>query len=610
MDAITLTDGSTARTIDIYYDTSGFELLSSSMQFGLPEHDLLWHRSDWADGEILVRESLRNREWPMRLAIRGSTADALANDLINLNRLTRQARRYERLQDVDKVYMTFTPDGGQTTNYDVVEIRYDQLAFMEYFNRQKGEVLFGEGFGIVVITKPWGYGTEVSLANEVRTPHFEEDSNSDGGADNWTTITGTTTALDTTTYFFGTQSQHVTTPTTITSGIYSDAVTVSGVEDIAAYAWAYRSSGSDDITFDVQGDVTGSLDTATYDAATITDVGPDGNTWRKLQITGATTASDTAARMYIRRLPGTTTTDFYVDKCYLGLGATSVPLGWMSYRNIENHHDAGVGDINYVDVSVPGDLPAPLEFDITHTSAAGGDKAYLACAHFTGKGTIIEGEDMTASGWSTETDANCSGGYFIRRSATGSAYKYIDGTYFQNLPVRVIGRIRSGTTSNVFRVQMVETSDLKQTNEAGVWEEIDFGVINPDRFPEYHEQLSTQYTVFSITTHVASTLDLDYLSIIPSITDGTTIVDRTTLMADDDVTYITYDGRVIAADGAARTRGDMIGASLMAEPDTHERFVFWLPRYIADIYNGDLIDDTHKFTIRYMPRTEFFFGTE
>jgi len=615
-DAINLTDGTT--TIQLYYDTSGFELISSGLQFGLPEHELLWHKSDWQDGETLIRENLRNREWPMKLAVRGSTADGLANTLIAFNRLVRQARRYDSQGDVDKVYMTFTPDGGQTTNYDVAEVRYDQLAFMEYFNRQQGEVMFGEGFRIAVVTKPWGYGTEVTLANELGTPHFEEDGDSDGLADQWTRVAGTTTALDTTTYLFGTQSQHLTTPTTATSGIYSDAVTVSGVDNIAAYAWVYRGgSGTDDITADVQADVTGSVGTATYDTATETDIGAAGNTWYRLDVTGSTTASDTSASLYIRRLAGTATTDFYVDKCYLGLAATAVPAGWMSTRNIVNHHDTDEGDINYVDFWVPGDLPAQTEMDIEHT-AASDDADYLALAHYWGAPIQVQGEDMATdtTNWGTSTESTASGGAFMRGPNDGSCYDNVDSTYFENLPVRIVARVRSGDTANKFTMEMGEVSEAKSVNEIGIWEVIDFGVLNPNVVPEFRDRESARYLEFDISTYASSTIDLDYVSVIPSIVDGTAIIDRGAHMTTDDITYITYNGDVVVKDEvrifnpeSAYNTADMIGATPTLEPDKREHFHFWIPRFTPATYSGDTTSDAHKLTVRYKPRTEFFLGT-
>ena len=368
-DVLKLSDGVT--DCDLMYDSApGFQLLAGGLKFATPEHENLYHSSEWQDGEQLARHKLENRRWPLKLALKANASDDnIANELIKLNRLVRQARRYWLEGDVDKVYLQISLTGSAAawTRYATIDVAFSSADIFSYFNRKSGDVKFDGGIGLEVITQPWGYGEEVTLANELGTPHFEEDGDSDGLADQWTESGTPTTTLDTTVYLVGSQSQKVVTDAAGTDGIYSDTVTVSGVDNIASYAWLFCTSGSDEVTLDVQADSTGSIGTATYSAATETDTGANSNIWKRLDVIGSTTAGDTTLTMRVERLTGdaSKTTTFYADKTYLQLDATAVPDGWMSCGHIKNHFESATeGAIPYIDVcDILGDIDAKTSWE-------------------------------------------------------------------------------------------------------------------------------------------------------------------------------------------------------------------------------------------------------
>jgi hypothetical protein len=376
-DVLKLSDGTT--DCDLMFSSApGFQLLAGGLKFATPEHENLYHSSEWQDGEELARHKLENRVWPMKLALKSSSSDDnIANELIKLNRLIRQARRYQLAGDVSKVYLHIKLDGATNwTRFDLIDAVLESADIFSYFNRKSGDVKFDGAIGLELTTTSFGYGEEVALANELGTPHFEEDGDSDGLADQWNESAGTeTTSLDTTIYLLGSQSQEVITNTTSSHGIYSDTVTVSGVDNIASYAWLFCTSGSDEVTLDVQADSTGSIGTATYSAATETDTGANSNTWKRLDVIGSTTASDTTLTMRVERLSGgaSKATTFYIDKTYLQLDATSVPDGWASCRRIYQHSDSDEGTVVYIDVvGIHGDLPAPIKIETPSVSLDAG----------------------------------------------------------------------------------------------------------------------------------------------------------------------------------------------------------------------------------------------
>jgi len=371
--SIVISDGTTS--IDLYYDADGFEMLADSNEFGLAKHENLYHVSDYADGEMLVRHRLGNREWPMALAAIGGTNDATANILIAFNRLVRQARQYHTDGIGDKVYLQIQLDGATNwTRYDVVDVEYDSAAFFNWYNLRSKELVFDSGLKMKVSTKPTGYGAEEVLRNEIGTPHFEEDGNSDGLADQWNESGTPTTTLSSVAYMVGSQSQKVVTDTAGTDGVYSDTIACTAFQGqtFIAYAWVYTASG-DEITLDVVGSVSGSLGTDIYSTATVTATGKDGvYTFKKLEVSSTVGGSDTTLVVRVERLTGDASeaTTYYADKCYLQFGVSTAPNAWSSCANIKNHYESVTeGAIPYIDITdVPGDTEPLADINVTSIS--------------------------------------------------------------------------------------------------------------------------------------------------------------------------------------------------------------------------------------------------
>lgn len=176
-DTIQLSDGTTTISLNASAAGAKFQALANAVNLGLPPHENLMHTSDFSDGDVLVRERLGNRRWAMRLKIdSNSSDDQIADQLIALNRFVRQARRHWVKKDVDKVYLEISLSGSSTTTkYDVVDIEYDVADIFDYFNRQSGDVKFGDAFAIQVVTKPWGYGDTVSLVSSQTIQNCTDD---------------------------------------------------------------------------------------------------------------------------------------------------------------------------------------------------------------------------------------------------------------------------------------------------------------------------------------------------------------------------------------------------------------------------------------------------
>ena len=176
VDIIKISDGTT--DIGLILEDDGFQMLASGNDFGVPEHDNVYHESSYSNGAALVRERKKNRVWPMKLSVRGSTPDIVINNLITLAKHARQSARQQMLSDIDKVYLSIKIYGStNTTYYDVVDIEVNGIDILSYINRNLQEIIFGNGLSISVTTKPLGYGDKEILCNILTYPDFHVDTN-------------------------------------------------------------------------------------------------------------------------------------------------------------------------------------------------------------------------------------------------------------------------------------------------------------------------------------------------------------------------------------------------------------------------------------------------
>jgi hypothetical protein len=497
-DVIKLSDGTT--DIDLYYDTDAFVMMQEGNNFGIPEHQRVMHESDFSDGQTIIRNTLGNRMWPMQLAVYGSDNDAVVDNLNALSRFAKQARRYQLDETRSEVYLQVQLDGMTNwTRFSVIDIEYDSAAFFNYFNLGEDKLIFGDGLTLTIITDPIGYGEEVTLKNYLKNPHFEEvntgiDQGS-GAAKHWNDDGSPTLTFDWDIRVCGARSQKVVTDASSNQAIYSDTVSCSSSQDFACYVWVHKASG-DDISLYVSGDASGVIDTATYSAAAETKTGANGNTWKRLEVTGTTGASDSTLTVGVQRSLGdaTAATTFYVDQSYLQLGASSIPSGWASYYSINNHYQPSSSIIPYLDVcDIPGDEPADCKFVIDETDSNTSIR-YLymmnsAQDNIASMRFFLDSDDAgVPGGTNTVTDSDRSGGSygnFTTSSTFADVARFAPSDWSDwYLSYVVFAAVNVGSGLE-FRIEYPPVGNYPQynTGETSVahtnqWELLNLGVIN------------------------------------------------------------------------------------------------------------------------------------
>ncbi len=204
--------------------------------------------------------------------------------------------------------------------------------------------------------------------NLLGTPHFEEDGDSDGLADQWTLIGTPTYSLNTTYYLCGTRSQKIITDDATAEGIFQSMV-VSSETSAIGYVWIHVDSG-DEVAVELYDYTAGQVrDLALYSTAGWqTKVGAGGKTWKRLIVSSSSLVANNAhfLRILRRLADATEVTLFYVDQCYFEFGTTTLPDAWGSCENVFNVRSATTwGRINYRDVTdIDGDLDAPCNIKI------------------------------------------------------------------------------------------------------------------------------------------------------------------------------------------------------------------------------------------------------
>ena len=612
-DIVKISDGTT--DIDLYYDSApGFQLIASGMQFGLPEHDNKMHESEWQDGAMIVRHRLKNREWPVRLAIRaGSDDDDIADTLAAFNRLVVQARRFHTHGDADKVYLEFRPTTSAAwTRYDVIDVEMNQLAMMNYFNRQTTEVIFGKGFAITVHTRPWGYGAKETLQNEVSTPHFEEDGNSDGLADHWTEINNPATTLNTSIYLCGTQSQKVVTDTTGEQGITQNiSCSAHQGEDYVAYAWVYFVSGDDDLlAFTVVGDGTVD-DVASWTSATTTATGAGGNTWKRLEIESTIGATDTTLTLEIDRdaAGANEATTFYIDKMYLQFDTDAIPDAWMSGRTICNSYDSSTaGEIPYIDVEdVPGDLDA-------ETIIKGEPISDTQQRYYIARWSKTAHAPNCYYWWGTADSATVTTSWTTVESDTSFSVNNDAGKY------AVLASVKSGDSVTMdIRVRYTPdggthyfTSEVKTVPLNTIYEIVDLGPIPTKNYADLLSGINSNPQV-DIQMKRPSGSDTGYCELICylPVDEYYTVSDAGNtrgsgyahIFLEDRYGTPLYFTHSTGTDEVTDAYLPILGYPPKLKPDVEQRLLF-----ITTNANGQYVHTTSqtKYTIYYRPRTEFF----
>lgn len=354
-DSILLTDiVNTQNDIELIYDTDLLVYLRSSGTMGEGDKQLVWHTND-REPPKLIDTINTNGFMTFGVMVKKTAADATANSIAKVQRVLNQAEEASILDAALPVYLKIQLDGATYATYRKAitgELNTTRLTPAEWINK-------GNYNAILSLTlEPLGIDLDgFTLENWLQTPGFEEDTNSDGLADNWTLVGTPTMAIDTTNYLIYNQSQKFTAVAASGERIYQNISTTSQTEAVLSM-WTRVTAGSfrvllynvtsarDIVWADIDSTDSGGVSDKTQkDAA--------GNTWRRVTVSGTFTAGDTL-RCYVLSLGGTSVG--YFDAAYCQLGTQTAPRGWISYRG----YDADV-DVKLDTWDIQGDEDAIIE---------------------------------------------------------------------------------------------------------------------------------------------------------------------------------------------------------------------------------------------------------
>ena len=638
VDTIKISDGTT--DIDLIVDANGFEMLAGGGGFGISDHNNLYHESDFLDGKMLVREKTDNKTWSFKLAIRGTTDNAIINTIANFNKMVRQARSYHINGDVAKVYLYIKLSGAtHATYYDIIDIQPKGLGLFDYINRNIGEVIFDGGLSIDIITEPFGYGAVITLENELTNAHFEADTNSDGLANAWTEVGSPVTTLPTDVKFVGSQSQKVvTSDDSSEEGVVHDVIacTTHQGEDFAVFCWI--STSGDDVDLHIVGDDSGTIEqvsTGGAIAAVLDTKTVDGTAWVKIGVVGTVGASDTTLAFKVERITATAITTFYIDACYLQWTSSLPSSGWTSYKQLINHHDDTFGDINYIDVAdIGGDVEAKTRITLITNTGANVQAPTIWMGKRT-KGNVyhrltLDSTEEDSTPTSTSADADYSFGeysnYTLGSTSAWSSFIYwsfpdeTDALDFNGKFMLLLVGQRQFPTDVYFKAQYVVSLTAMEETEPVLGSSthvLELGILDlPPGFKDvsgdvYAHDLRVQ--AYNATGY-ERWCSVDYLLMMPLSNyrilkqQGYLLIDGTGL-ADDGIVMENVHG--LDSPGDAYRDASLyygLGEQIVLDPAKNERLTFLWLGYGASssAYNPQ---QSHYIRIDYQPRTEFLIGT-
>ena len=628
--------------IELALATDSLQALTPGTELGTAGHNNTWSVSPDNLGFRLLDHQKENRIWPVRLLIgnkdAANPADSMQNAFQKLLRLIKQARRFEMEEDVDPVGLVVLLDGATNkTMFLVKDMEINGISVFDEASRTWGNAQST----FMMVTEPLGSGEEETLENWVKTPHMQEDINADNLADNWNESDNPVTFLSTSVFLCGSKSQSVLVGPTVTEGIYSDTIacTVYQDDDFVSYVWVFRATGSDEITFDVVGDSSGSLGTAEYGAATTTIVGPDGNTWSRLEVTGTVGAADTTITLRVERLIGDATeiTRFYVDKAYLQFEVDTIPTGWCSQRLLYQHSHSDEGAVNYLDTEdILGDEEANTKFTITSSDDLRPGYFYI--------------------GRRSNSREIASTGFFMDVTGDQADAARLGDTYWTITPITTIGPIQSSQEipdldvngkSGLYRVFLsvmdangdhatdAERADFTiryytstdaidlpwvkfpvATASDYVW--LDLGILDISRHQwrnEYGNDITSLYAAAAKRDSGSSAIRMDGILFLPVETDAFFVFDAEGLVN----SYTLYVNSIDSADdiayykatGTKFTSLTSLGRIPRLYAGNFSRTFFLGTKSGTDVYPGVSFSvPAEYFTvqIKYKPRTTMLFG--
>lgn len=362
------------------------------------------------NGPEPIRINRPNREWRCKIQVWSSGRDDQHNNFHSFQRMFSQAGDARTWSPVDKVYLEIQLDSA--TNWTRYDVKYcyttDDSGIFGVLSAKSGVTAPVAPIEATIVTKPSGYGATEKLRNYLKTPHFEEDGDADGLADNWTETGTPTTTLDTDVYLCASQSQKVVTDAAGTDGIKADTVTIGAGDYVVARVWIHHDSG-DTVTMSLlSGTTIDSTDTdATADAIA---TGAGGKTWSRYDLAGIGEQATLTMQLKIERLAGdaSAATTYYVDKCYMG-----VEDNLLSNNGFET---PGAGDpdfwANWTENAGDGALANEAVNQHWGNDAMKATAGATVDTYVTGDVTVVAGEDYTLRFW-TRGDGTYDGRYRI-----------------------------------------------------------------------------------------------------------------------------------------------------------------------------------------------------
>ena len=544
---------------EVWYDVSLQPTYQTflGMQVGQPEPQITWHTPDEGENKP-VKAIQPNKVMTFTMDVRGDDFDTRVQSLAPLKRALNgadsQALRYEMTGEVEKVRVAITPDGATyTTYYDVIYGTVDDSGsyYSQFSTDRTHRVVFTLG------VKPYGYGDSFTLRNDLpSSPHFIEDSNSDGLADggNFFGTPSPTGTLGGSIYLIGGQAQRIICDASNDQGWESDVVTAGSGSDAVAYAWIVTTNssgaaGGDAVTVVLKDGGGGTIDTETTPDKTFT--GPNGLSWGRYVVSGNNAA---VANFYVqvRRITASEITWIHIDGVYLQTGILTAPDAWCSTSSLENRYDPTNSNeerINYLDVwGMPGDLPAFVNYELDGSSISDNTPYLYFPRHEDGDGfnaaqlkhwwdddEMVFGYTGGASPWSTIASAGRSNGQY--EQVTGSAFT--DNTYFefstsslseykalQSRPHRIFAVVSTNNTGtftikkrltglDVFSTSTLTFEDL--TLQANTnWQFVDLGLYTPSKYDlSAISDGSETFQYYIDTSSASGQFNIDFVMVLP-----------------------------------------------------------------------------------------------
>jgi len=646
--SVKLSDGTTEYEF-VYNPSSQTDYkMYYGMRVDTGEPEALWHSPD-SDERKLIRLVDQPGTIYITQTVKGGGAwDSVINNITDIRRMLNQAARYQTHGDVNKVYCRIQPTG--TTNYTDYEVIYGRVDDSGSYYKSV-DVVNTEATGVILElnVRPYGEGEAITLRNDLpSSPHFLEDSNSDGLADGWLAVGTPTTGISVARYLIGGKSQQITTNSSSNQGIRSGLVTASSSSTAVAYVWlqGLTSGGlfGDTVTINLTDGSDVSIQSKTFNPTTPTgydkSIVDSNGTWYRYVVSGTNVNAN--FRLYITRTAALATkiSTFVVDAAYLQTGTTTAPDAWCSTSAIYNRCDpvsANPERINYVDVwGVPGDSDAVVKTSVTLGSVS--RTTIIASRHSDGEILAanidhwIESDELTTTSssgtWSTGTGT--SDNHYQRFTKGGSpgtnsrAYISLTGSNARALlkyPRRLFAVARASSTTSQFvgvvyaAGEATSLTDKTKTSDTGTavqtvntWELIDLGLINgygllPSSPPSDSDQ-EVSLNVYVQSAPSSSTNDIDAL-LLPVLGDEFVVwVGKENTRSSGG--EIVFDGTAKAVVSAASGIYEQTPGGLWyAAPGKMNRYVF----SVVGSSGANTLADTMSVSFTVYPRTRHLLGT-